>query len=222
MNDKIIIIGGKGTAVVIAEQILDAKENFNMNIDFLGFAFDDPSFGSEINGFPILGKSAEIFEKYKGDEDVKFIFQLYRPDLLKERIALKESLGIPKNRYYTFVHPSAFVSKSANIGVGSIILAHCVINCNVKIGEFNTINSSALIGHDTILGDYNFIAGHTCIGSGLSIGFGNFFGLNSSYRNMIRIGDYNFFGMAANVVKEVNSSMFMLGNPAKAVKKEKK
>ena len=207
MSDKIIIIGGKGTAVVIAEQILDAKENFNMNVDFLGFAFDDPSFGSEINGFPILGKSSEIFDKYKDDEDVKFIFQLYRPDLLKERIALKESLRIPKNRYYTFVHPSAFVSKSANIGVGSIILAHCVINCNVKIGEFNT---------------NNFIAGHTCIGSGLSVGFGNFFGLNSSYRNMIKIGDYNFFGMAANVVKEVSSSMFMLGNPAKSVKKEER
>ena len=37
---KVIIIGGKGTAVVIAEQIKNAILKFNVKLEVLGFAFD--------------------------------------------------------------------------------------------------------------------------------------------------------------------------------------
>ena len=40
--DKIIIIGGKGSAVAIAEQIYDTQMKTH-EIEFLGFAFDDES-----------------------------------------------------------------------------------------------------------------------------------------------------------------------------------
>ena len=31
------------------------------DVEFLGFAFDDPTFGDEINGFPLLCGSREVF-----------------------------------------------------------------------------------------------------------------------------------------------------------------
>jgi hypothetical protein len=39
---KVIVIGGKGTAVVVAEQIVDARTRYGVPIEFIGFAFDDP------------------------------------------------------------------------------------------------------------------------------------------------------------------------------------
>ena len=45
----------KGNAVVIAEQIYSTSL-VNKDVEFLGFAFDDETFGTEINGFPILAK----------------------------------------------------------------------------------------------------------------------------------------------------------------------
>jgi len=212
--DKVIIIGGKGSAVVAAEQMLDARERLDAPIDLLGFAFDDPEFGDEIYGFPVLCKTTDVWNEYKDQKDVKFIFQLYRPDLLKERMALKDSYGIPEDRFYTFIHPSCMISRSAQIGVGTIIMANTVVNSNARIGKFCTIQSNVTIGHDSVMGDYNFIATQSTVGN-LVMGDCNFMGINSSSNNFITIGDDCFIGMASNVVKSIPSNTKVYGNPAK-------
>ncbi|MDD4183480.1 MAG: acetyltransferase [Candidatus Omnitrophica bacterium] len=218
MKTKVVIIGGKGAAVVVAEQIYDAQIK-GEDIEFLGFAFDDESFGKEINGFPILCKTYDAYNKYSKVDDVKFIFQLYRPDLMEERINLLNSYRIPLEKFYTFIHPSSFVAKSAKIGFGCSILANTVINSNVVIGHHCSIQSGSLIGHDTHMGDYNFIAAQVVVGSNNKIGNANFLGLNSTYNNYITIGDFCFIGMASNVVKSLPSGIKVYGNPAKEFSK---
>ncbi len=219
MKKNVVIIGGKGTAVVIAEQIYDANTRFGVDIEVKGFAFDDPSYSSGINGWPVLCGTREAYEKYKNDTSVYFVYALYRFDVLRERIALRESLNIPIERYLSFIHPTAYIAKSAQLGRGNIILANCAINCNVVLGDFNTLNTNTLVGHDTTLGDNNFIAAHTCFGSNLKIGNGNFTGLNCSIKNFVEVGDYNLIGMASNVVKNVANGSILIGNPAIPFKK---
>lgn len=212
--DKIIIIGGKGSAVVVAEQIYDSQVKTG-NVEFLGFAFDDESFGEEINGFPILSKTYDVYSKYEKFSDVKFLFQLYRPDLMRERIDLLHSYGIPKERFATFIHHSAYVARSASVGYGSILLANTVVNSNARVGDYVTIHSNTLIGHDTQIGNNNFFAAQSAIGSNSYIGDANFFGLKVSVNNYIEIGDYNFVGMASNVVRGLGDNEKVYGNPAK-------
>lgn len=212
--EKVIILGGKGTAVVVAEQIYDAYHKHNSPIEFLGFAFDDESFGNEINGFPVLSKTTEVYKKYENYKDVKFIFQMYRQDILVERIALQQSYKIPEDRFCTFVHPSCMISRSASIGIGTVIMAQTVVNPNAKIGKFCTIQSGATIGHDAKMGDYNFVAAQAIVAN-LVMGNRNFIGINASTNNFITIGDDCFIGMAANVIKSIPSGTKVYGNPAK-------
>lgn len=214
-NEKIIIIGGRGTAIIIAEQIYDAYKRYNVKIEVLGFAIDDPAYGAEINGFPILCGTREVKDKYASYNDVKIIYSLYRPDIMKERIELLKSYELPLERFATFIHPTVLLTRSAEVGVGSVILANSIINSNAKIGMFNTINSNCLIGHDSIVKDYNYFAAHVCLGSNLKVGNGNFFGMNSNIRNFLKIQDYNIIGMASNVVKDIESYSVLYGNPAK-------
>lgn len=213
--DKIIIIGGKGSAVTVAEQIYDTQLKKG-NIEFLGFAFDDESFGMEINGFPVLCKTYDAYKKYETYEDVKFLFQLYRPDLMRERIALRESYGIPMKRWANFIHHSAYIANSAQMGYGNIFMANVVVNSNAILGHHNTFHSNVLVGHDTKIGSSNFVAAHCAIGSNNEIENGNFLGLNVSVNNYIQIGNYNFIGMASNVVKILTDDMHVYGNPAKS------
>lgn len=212
--DKVVIIGGKGSAVVIAEQIYDMQIKTGI-VEFLGFAFDDDTMGDTINGFPILCKTHEAYGKFKNDSDIKFIYQLYRPDLMRERIELLNSFNIPLDKFYTFIHHTATISRSAKIGKGTAIMANVVVNPNTVVGNHCTIHSTTLIGHDTKLGDNNFIAAHNVIGSSSEIGSGNFFGLNSTFNNYLKIGDFNFVGMASNVIKGLDSDQKVYGNPAK-------
>lgn len=214
MKNKIIIIGGKGTAVVVAEQIIDAIERFGYNAEILGFAFDDPTM-DHVMEYPILCHSYEVKEKYAHLDDVKFLYLLYRSDLIKVRSELRDSFNIPKDKYLNFIHPAAYVAKSVKMGYGNIILSNCAFNSNAQLGSFNTFNVACLVGHDTVIGDSNFCAAHTCIGSGLNIGNMNFFGINCCIKNKVVMGDCNLIGQCANVVKNVDNELVLVGNPAK-------
>lgn len=171
---KIVIIGGKGTAIVIADQIYDAHVRYGMDVEVIGLALDDHTMGNEIHGYPILCGIKEVYEKYKNDEDVKFIFSLYRNDQIRERTKLLYDLNIPAEKWCNFIHPSALVARSAKIGYGNVILANCVINAGTTIGNFNTLNSGTLLGHDITVGNNNFFAAQVTVGSLLEIGDMNF------------------------------------------------
>lgn len=211
---KIIIIGGRGTAIVIADQMYDAKVRFGLDIEVLGLALDDHSGGDSLSGYPILCGIRELYDKYGSYDDIKFVYSLYRPDVMHDRTQLLYDLNIPLNKFCNFVHPSVMLAKSAKMGFGNILLANVVVNCNAVIGNFNTVNSGTLLGHDITIGNNNYIAGQVCVGSGLSIGNENFIGLNTSIRNGIRIGSNNVVGMSSNITKDVADNCVLYGNPA--------
>lgn len=211
---KIVLIGGKGSCVDIAEEIEDARLRYGMQYEVLGFAFDDPDYANGINSWPVLCGTKDAWDKYKDDRDVYFIFGMFRYDIARERFALRDSYGIPVERYFTFVHPSAYVSSSAILGTGTIVLSHATIKNNVVMGTRNFVNSGVNIGHDTRVGDDNFFAAHSCLGSSITVGDRNFFGLNCSVRTPAVIGNYNRIGMCANVLNDISDDNVMIGNPA--------
>ncbi len=211
---KIIIIGGRGTAIVIGDQINDAKKRFGMDVEMLGLALDDRSGGDDVSGYPILCDIKDVYAKYEKYEDVKFLYQLYRADVMKERVELLENLHIPLEKFANFIHPSVMLAQSAKIGYGNVFLANSVINCNAIIGNFNTINSGTLLGHDIVVGNNNYFAAQVCVGSSLKIGNKNFFGMNTSIRNEVEIGDTNIVGMSSVITKSVGNNNVLYGNPA--------
>jgi sugar O-acyltransferase (sialic acid O-acetyltransferase NeuD family) len=214
--EKIVIIGGKSSATLIADYIYDAQHKHNVSIECLGFAYDADPVGTDNNGYPVLCKVNEAYEKYKEDLEVKFIFQMYDIQDMQRTIDFKDSLGIPKDRYCTFIHPSCMISRSATIGLGTIILAHTVVNPKAKIGEFNSIMSGVTIGHDANIGHYNLVATQAIVAN-LVMGDRNFIGINATTNNKIHIGDDCMIGMASNVIKDVESGTKCFGNPARPV-----
>lgn len=211
---KIVIIGGKGTAIVIADQIYDAKVRYGMDVEVLGLALDDRTMGDEIYGYPIICGINEVYEKYKNDDDVKFIYSLYRSDQIRERCKILYDLNIPAEKWCNFIHPSALVARSAKMGYGNVVLANCVINAGVVMGNFNTLNSGTLLGHDIVVGNNNFFAAQVTVGSLLEIGDMNFFGLNTSIKTGVRLGEAILVGQASNVTRSFDCDETVFGNPA--------
>jgi sugar O-acyltransferase (sialic acid O-acetyltransferase NeuD family) len=214
--EKVIIIGGKSSATLIADYIYDAQHKYGMSIECIGFAYNDEPIGTNINGFPVVSRIENVYEKYKDDKEVTFIFQSYDIQDMQKTIDFKDSLGIPLDRYCTFVHPSCMIARSATIGVGTIILAHSVVNPKAKVGQFNTFVSGVTIGHDAVVGNYNLVATQAIVAN-IIMGDRNFIGINATTNNKITIGDDCMIGMASNVIKDVPSGTKCFGNPAKAV-----
>lgn len=211
---KVVIIGAKGTALAIAEQIIDAQNHFGSPIEFLGWAIDDPSLGDSILGYPVLCGTRQAREMFS-HTDVKFIFALYKPAQMRARVALLQSLDLPNSKLMTFVHPSVCLVSSATLGYGSVVLSHSTIHSNVVIGNFCIINSNVVIEHDTVLGNYDYLAAAACVGSEVQIGNGVFVGLNATIREQVVIGDYAFVGMSSTVLEPVPGGAMVYGNPAR-------
>lgn len=215
--EKIIIIGGKGAAVVLADQILHAIKNYNAHYEVLGFSIDDPALGNEINGLPILCKINELTNKFGNKKDVKYFFALYKPTVMLERVELFKGLELPHEKFINFIHPSAFIAPSVKMGIGNVVCSNVTVNSNASFGDFNTLNGNILFGHDSSIGSYNIIAGSATVSSEISIGDGNFIGLNSTIRDRVTIGDFNIIGMASTVLHDIDSNRTVVGSPAKFI-----
>ena len=210
---KIIIIGGEGTALNIAEAITDAVKNFNYSAELLGFANDCPEKGS-IGCFPIISKISEI-EKFFKYNDVKFIFALYKPGIMNERTKLLQRLMLPSSSQINFVHPSSYVSSSVKFGIGNVILQNCTIQNNVTFGNHNILSSNIVIEHDTKIRNNNFIAAGVISGSNVQIYDQCFIGLNSLIREHIQIDSNTFIGMGSLLLKNTNKNETWYGVPAR-------
>lgn len=214
MGNKIVIIGAVGTALNVAEQIIDAMRNHKYPDSLLGIVIDDESLGNDINGIPVLCKTREI-KTLLHDPGIKLIYALYKPDKMKERIDLLHSYTLEREYFTNFIHPRAYIAPSVKLGTGNVILSNASIETNVNLGDFNIICSNVVIEHDTVIKDNNFLAALCCIGSFVSISNGCFIGLNSTVKEHVKVGNYSFTGMGSNVLHDINESEIVFGNPAR-------
>lgn len=213
--DEVVIIGGKGTAVSVAEQIDDAHRRFASPLRVLGFAIDDPALGNSIEGFPVICGTRELRKRLAGTRTT-IIFALYRPDIMRERVELLESYGFPPDRFATFVHPLAYVARSARIGSGSVVFAHSSVMRGVAVERFCVVNSQVTIEHGAKIGANSFLAAGACIGANVELGQGVFIGLNATLRENVKVGSYGFIGMCAAVLRDVEEGSRVYGNPARS------
>ncbi len=93
--------------------------------------------------------------------------------------------------FETIVHPTAYISASAQIGKGVVIGPMANIGPNAVVGDYTLINSRCSLGHDTKIGEYNFISPNVCFSGYTQIGNSNLFGINSATIPGIIVGDNN-------------------------------
>lgn len=132
---KLLIIGAGGygrTVADVAKQIGCFEK-----IAFL----DDTKSGSGV-----LGRCEEY--AYFCDEDTA-VYPAFGDNALRMEwleVLTEEGLTVP-----TLIHPDAYVSPTATVCAGSVVLPKAVVNTNVTVGMGCIINIGALIDHDTVI-----------------------------------------------------------------------
>ena len=200
---RLALLGASGHGKVVADSALAAGWS---TVHF----FDDAWPGVEVNGaWPVAGGTAELLARLPefdgvlvsiGDAAIR----------LRKHLALLQAGA----RMISVVHPRAWVSPHAGLGLGSVVMPGAVINADAILGQACIVNTGASVDHDCRLAD----AVHASPGAHLSgdvhVGEGSWIGVGASVRQGVRIGAGVMVGAGAVVVKAVPDGLTVVGCPA--------
>lgn len=136
---KSLLIIGAGSFSPEVEELAGLLE-----YDDIAFLDDNPS---SAYCFPVIGTTADI-EKLRSQYDTAIVALGNNNTRMKYHEELKRcGYNIP-----VLIHPTAYVSPTAEIAPGCIIRATAVVSRDVKIGEATILNVGALIDHHVEIG----------------------------------------------------------------------
>lgn len=131
------------------------------------------------------------------------------------RLAKQNELSSNGALIVSVIHPSAVISKSVSIGLGSVVMANAVINVDSKIGDCCIINTAATVDHDCTLGDGVHVSPGANLAGGVVVGNCSWVGIGSNIRQLVNIGEETIIGAGATVVNDIESHCTVVGIPAK-------
>lgn len=126
-------------------------------------------------------------------------------------------LAVAPERWVTVIHPSARVSKRAQIGRNVLIMAGVVVTSNARIGDHVCILPNTVIHHDVVIEDFVIIGAKVVIAGFSKIEKNCYLGSGSNIINNVTIGENSLIGLGANVISSFPPNSKAVGNPARQI-----
>jgi sugar O-acyltransferase (sialic acid O-acetyltransferase NeuD family) len=209
---RVVIIGSGGHAKVVIEAIRASE-----GIEIVGLIDPSPA-APYLLGLPVLG-GEDILPRLRTQGIAGAVVAL-GGNALRHRVGAKiEDLGFS---LISVVHPSAFVSPSARLGKGVVVMARAVVGTETTIGSLAVVNTGAVLDHDNRLGLAAHIAPGCALAGNVWVGQRTLVGVGSAVRPGIRIGADAVIGAGSAVVADVPDGLTVAGAPARPLRAEAK
>ena len=211
MNKKLAIIGAGGHAKVVLETAL-----LMQHWESIVFIDDNHKDKTEFMGFPLLGTS-NLLGKTVTPQEYDIALGIGDNSTRAQQFTKTEQLGFS---FPVIVHPTAFVSRFASIGAGSVLFAQTAVNAGAVIGKAAIINTSASVDHDCILDDFVHISPGANLAGNTRVGTHSWMGIGCCTRQGSSIGKDCIIGAGSAVIKDIPDGTTAVGIPAKILTQE--
>jgi len=117
--------------------------------------------------------------------------------------------------FYTLIHPTAVIARTARMGEGCVICPLATLSASVVFGDFITLNSYSGIGHRSQVGSYTTLSAHVDITGDVTVGESAFFGSGARVLPGLNVGKDAKVGAGAVVMRSVPAGATVYTSPAR-------
>jgi len=125
--------------------------------------------------------------------------------------------GIDTDRLATLVHPTATVSRSAQLGRNIMIGAQAVVMMDAIVGDGVNASSLSSIEHDNYIGRFTFFGTGAMLCGRVITGDYAFIGGGAIVQPGVTIGERCTVGTGAVVIRDTGPGSTVVGNPARPI-----
>lgn len=211
MNDMYILGVGHNTPVLI-----ELAELCGYTVKGL-YHYEPGRNGEKVHGIEILGTNDDLFAT---SSLLNKSFALSMGDN-KLRSSIGESIRSKGGLIPTLIHPTASVSKYAQIDEGVIVQANATIQPDVIIKTDSVISFNVGISHNVIIEKGCYVACQTIVGAYTHIHDFAFVGMGVTTVSgkVPYIGSSAIIGAGSVVVTAIEENWIVKGSPAKKIEK---
>jgi sugar O-acyltransferase (sialic acid O-acetyltransferase NeuD family) len=208
MSKNLILIGAGGHARSCID-VIEQQGKFKIT----GIVGLESELGLQVNGYEVIATDKDLSTLIgKAQFALIALGQISSPDA---RVNLYQRASKTGFELASVLSPSAYVSPSAQIGKGTVIMHGAIINAGVKVGSNCIINSRALLEHDTQVLDNCHISTGTILNGGVIVEEGCFIGSGTIVKEGVSIGERSVVGMGSQLRTNLSANSRFLGESLK-------
>ena len=201
----LILVGGGGHC----KSVIEAAESAGYQI--LGVLDMPEEVGKKVLSTKVIGTDDDIPYYVDKAEFVITVGFILNPST---RIKLYQKVKEAGGTMATIIASTAYVSKYATIGEGTVVMHHVFVNAGSQVGKNVILNTFTNIEHDAVVGDQCHISTGTMINGDCKVGNNVFIGSQSVLANGITVGNDIVVGAGSLVRKSIFEKGIYSGNPA--------
>lgn len=205
MKKKKVILFGAGGHARSCIDVIEQEGTFHI----VGLVGKESEVGNEVNGYRVVADETNVSDlKHQANFALVAVGQILSPEL---RIKLKDQIIQAGFELATVIAPTAYISPSAVIGAGTIVMHGAILNTGVQVGQNCIINSKALLEHDVSVKDNVHISTGAILNGKVSIDEGCFVGSGAVLKEGIIIGQRTVIGMGTILRKNLGPNQISYG-----------
>jgi len=204
MKNEIILIGSGGHALSCID-IIEQNDDYKI----IGLLDKKEHLHTKHLGYYVIGDDKKLEDLQLSCKSAFIcIGHIESPKLRMEIFKKLLRLGY---KLPAFISDTAYVSKHAQVGDGTIVMNGATVGAGVIIGKNCIINSHSLIEHNSTVKDHCHISTGAIINGDSHIGEGTFIGSGALVLQGIKIGKGCIIGMGVSVRSSLKDNIRFTG-----------
>ena len=198
-KQEIILLGAGGHCKSCIEVISGISQ-----YSIMGIIDKDGSSTKHILGYDVMGTDKDLESLLLRCSDALVtVGQIKSPEIRISLFERAKSLGFS---FPVISSKHSYISKSARIGEGTILLNHSLINTSVKVDANCIINTKALIEHDARIGSHCHVSTGAIINGGVIVEDRCFIGSGAIIHEGVTIGADSIVSAGQVIRKDIPSN----------------